>query len=194
MSTHLRYIQGYPEPILDQVEQLIQQGKLGVWLKQRYPNNHSITSDKALFEYTMDFKNRYLKKSSPLSKVVYDKKIHMVNNALGLHTYVSKVHGGKIKSKNEIRIANLFRQAPEPFLRMLVVHELAHIKEKEHNKAFYQLCCHMEPEYHQLELDARLYLIHQELTHQGLNQQELNQQEPAAQEQLHQKSQTNKKG
>ncbi|MDZ9008676.1 M48 family peptidase, partial [Escherichia coli] len=34
----------------------------------------------------------------------------------------------------------------------------AHLKEKEHNKAFYQLCCHMEPQYHQLEFDTRLWL------------------------------------
>lgn len=51
----------------------------------------------------------------------------------------------------------------KPLLRMLVVHELAHLKEKEHNKAFYQLCCHMEPNYHQLELDARLYMMVLEL-------------------------------
>ncbi|BCL69880.1 putative metal-dependent hydrolase [Vibrio nigripulchritudo ATCC 27043] len=164
MNTQLQYLQGYPEHILDQIQQLINQGNLGPWLQKRYPNNHNITSDKALFEYTMQFKNRYLKKSAPLSKVVYCKKIHTVNHALGLHTYVSKVHGGKIKSKNEIRIATLFRNAPEPLLRMLVVHELAHLKEKEHNKAFYQLCCHMEPDYHQLELDARLYLTYQELS------------------------------
>jgi predicted metal-dependent hydrolase len=42
---------------------------------------------------------------------------------------------------------------------MIVVHELAHLKEKEHNKAFYQLCCHMEPQYHQLEFDMRLWLL-----------------------------------
>lgn len=43
---------------------------------------------------------------------------------------------------------------------MIVVHELAHLKEKDHNKAFYSLCCHMEPDYHQLEFDTRLYLTH----------------------------------
>ena len=45
---------------------------------------------------------------------------------------------------------------------MIVAHELAHLREKEHNKAFYQLCEHMVPTYHQLELDLRLYLTHQE--------------------------------
>jgi hypothetical protein len=49
---------------------------------------------------------------------------------------------------------------PLEFLRMIVVHELAHLKEKEHDKAFYQLCAYMEPEYHQIELDLRLYLTH----------------------------------
>lgn len=76
---------------------------------------------------------------------------------------MAKVHGGKIKSKNEIRIASVFKNAPEPLLRMLVVHELAHLKEKEHNKAFYQLCCYMEPDYHQLELDARLFMIYTDM-------------------------------
>lgn len=34
---------------------------------------------------------------------------------------------------------------------------------KDHNKAFYNLCCHMEPQYHQLEFDTRLYLTHLDL-------------------------------
>jgi len=43
---------------------------------------------------------------------------------------------------------------------MIVVHELAHLKEAEHDKSFYQLCTHMAPDYHQLEFDLRLYLTH----------------------------------
>ncbi|NTV12271.1 MAG: M48 family metallopeptidase, partial [Zoogloea sp.] len=50
------------------------------------------------------------------------------------------------------------------FLRMIVVHELAHIKEREHDKAFYQLCRHMEPDYHQLEFDLRADLSYLEAT------------------------------
>ena len=41
---------------------------------------------------------------------------------------------------------------------MIVVHELAHLREKDHNKAFYQLCQHMLPAYHQYEFDLRVYL------------------------------------
>lgn len=166
MHSSLRYVHGYPQHIVEQVESLVTSGKLVRWFEHRYPEKHTIKSEKALFDYTMALKNRFMKKTAPLSKVIYDSKIHLINNALGLHTYASRVHGGKIRSKNEIRIASIFKDAPEPLLKMLVVHELAHLKEKEHNKAFYQLCCHMEPDYHQLELDARLFMIYQELKNQ----------------------------
>ncbi|MDG3088030.1 M48 family metallopeptidase [Vibrio hannami] len=162
MNKSLRYINGYPDSIVTQVSQLIESGKLTQWFEQKYPEYHQIKSEKALFDYTVELKNRYMKKTSPLSKVVYDGKIHLINNALGLHSFVSRNHGGKLKAKNEIRIASVFKNAPEPLLRMLVVHELAHLREKEHNKAFYSLCCHMEPDYHQLEFDARLFMIYLE--------------------------------
>ena len=61
---------------------------------------------------------------------MYDNKIHVLKNALGLHTAISRVQGGKLKAKAEIRVATVFRNAPEAFLRMIVVHELAHLKEK----------------------------------------------------------------
>ncbi|HIF9176843.1 TPA: M48 family metallopeptidase [Photobacterium damselae] len=154
----LKYLQGYPPHLLEQVQRLIEQDKLKDLLLKRYPKPHSITTEKALYDFTIDLKNQYIKKSAPLSKVNFDNKINVVNHALGLHTFVSRVHGNKLKAKNEIKIAALFKNAPLPLLRMIVVHELAHIKEKEHNKAFYQLCCHMEPNYHQLEFDTRLYL------------------------------------
>ena len=80
-----------------------------------------------------------------------------------MHTYQSRVHGNKLKAHNSINIAALFKQAPADFLRMIVVHELAHFKQKEHNKAFYQLCLHMEPNYHQLEFDTRLWLLAKQL-------------------------------
>jgi predicted metal-dependent hydrolase len=89
-------------------------------------------------------------------------------NALGTHTTVSRVQGSKLKSKREIRVASLFKDTPEPFLKMIVVHELAHLREREHDKAFYQLCAHMEPAYHQLEFEVRVYLTHLEATGERL--------------------------
>lgn len=159
----LKYIANYPPEIIAQIESLIEQNKLADFLLKKYPNPHQIISDKELREFTLTIKNKFIKKSAPLSKVIYDNKLHVVKNALGLHTYVSKNHGGKLKSKNEIRIASAFKHAPEAFLSMIVVHELAHLKEKEHNKPFYKLCEHMLPNYHQLEFEMRVYLTQLEV-------------------------------
>ena len=71
-------------------------------------------------------------------------------HALGMHTTISRVQGSRLKAKREIRIAGLFKDAPPEFLKMIAVHELAHLKERAHDKAFYQLCSYMEPGYHQL--------------------------------------------
>lgn len=156
--TVLKYLSSYSLEIQHQVKSMLVQKKLSNYLLTKYPQPHDIVNDKALRVFVMDFKNQYLKKSSPLSKIQFDDKIHVINNALGLHSFVSRVQGGKLKSKNEIRIATVFKSAPEEFLAMIVVHELAHLKEKDHNKAFYQLCQHMLPSYHQIELDLRIYL------------------------------------
>ena len=165
MSKPLTYLSHYPQHLQDQIQRMQAQNQLGNWLRSRYPNVHSINNDKDLRDYAMDIKNHYMKKTQPLSKVVYDNKIHIVNHALGLHSYVSRVQGGKLKSKNELRVSDLFKHTPEPFLNMIVVHELAHLTEKDHNKAFYKLCNHMLPDYHQLEFEVRVYLT--ELEHTG---------------------------
>lgn len=161
--TPLPYLQGYPEPLLNQVRTLINEQRLGKVIASRYPAAHEISSDKALYQYTLELKNRYMRNAAPVNKVAWDGKIQVIKHALGLHTAISRVQGGKLKAKAEIRIATVFKQAPADFLRMIVVHELAHLKEKEHDKAFYQLCCHMEPQYHQLEFDTRLWLTQMSL-------------------------------
>jgi len=154
----LKYLASYSPSIQNQVKTMLEEKTLSKYLLSKYPQKHNITNDKALRTFVMNLKNQYLKKSSPLSKIQFDDKIHVINNALGLHSFVSRIQGNKLKSKNEIRIATVFKGGPEEFLEMIVVHELAHLKEKEHNKAFYQLCQHMLPNYHQIELDLRIYL------------------------------------
>lgn len=162
--TALPFLAGYPDSLVSQVRSLIAQQRLGPWLAQKYPaKRHEIQTDKALFAYVQALKQQYMKSAPPLSGVCYDSKINVVKQALGLHLTHSRVQGGRLKSKSSIQIASLFREAPAPFLRMIAIHELAHLRHKDHDKAFYQLCCHMEPEYHQLELDLRLYLTQQSL-------------------------------
>ena len=158
MTQTLTYLSHYPEHLQTQIQQLLDKNKLGAWLRERYPNLHNVANDNDLRDYTLSLKNHYMKKTQPLSKVIFDSKIHIVNHALGLHSYVSRVQGGKLKSKNELRVSTLFKNTPEEFLNMIVVHELAHLKEKQHNKAFYKLCQHMQPNYHQVEFDVRVYL------------------------------------
>ena len=159
----LKYLSAYSPQVQSQIKSLLDQDKLGEFLLKKYPEQHNINNDKMLRDYVMDLKNRYLRKSPPLSQITYDKKIHVINNALGLHTFISRVQGSKLKSKNEIRVSELFKTAPEEFLEMIVVHELSHCRVKDHSKAFYQLCEHMLPNYHQLEFEMRLYLTQLEL-------------------------------
>ncbi|NHZ42089.1 MULTISPECIES: YgjP-like metallopeptidase domain-containing protein [Massilia] len=154
----LKYLSAYSEQTQAQVTQLIAQNKLGEVLKQRYPAAHEVRTDRALYDYVQDLKTEFLRNADPINKVVFDSKLHVIQHALGLHTYISRVQGNKLKAKHEIRVATVFKDTPIEFLRMITVHELAHVKEKQHDKAFYKLCCYMEPNYHQYEFDLRLYL------------------------------------
>jgi predicted metal-dependent hydrolase len=162
MLPKLNFLAGYPADVVAQVQQLIAGGQLGSILLKKYPDIHQIRTDKALYDYVLDLKNQYLRGAIALNKVAYDSKLQVLRQALGTHTTISRVQGGKLKAKREIRVAAVFKEMPEAFLRMIVVHELAHLKERQHDKAFYQLCQHMEPEYFQLEFDLRAYLCHRE--------------------------------
>ncbi len=156
----LKYLAHYPPQLIKQIQTLLEGQQLGKYLLNKYPAAHDLTSARALYDFAMDIKGEYLRSSKPISKVIYDDKIHIINHALGLHSNISRVQGNKLKAKNEIKISALFRRVPLPFLRMIVVHELAHLREKQHDKAFYKLCEYMEPDYHQLEFDLRVYLTH----------------------------------
>jgi predicted metal-dependent hydrolase len=159
----LKYLKAYPPHLQAQVQQLIATQRLGTYLSQRYPDRHQVQSDKALYAYTQALKQEHLRNAAAIDKVLFDNRLDLTHQALGLHTAISRVQGGKLKAKKEIRVAALFKQAAPEFLRMIVVHELAHLKEQDHNKAFYQLCEYMQPGYMQLEFDLRLYLTWRDL-------------------------------
>ena len=160
------YLAGYPGELQQEVRELMAAGRLVERLRRDYRCDHGVRTDGALYEYTMALKARHLRSAEPVSKVVYDNRLHVIASALGTHTTVSRVQGSRLKAKREIRVAGIFRALPEPFLKMIVVHELAHLKERAHDKAFYALCRHMEPDYHQLEFDLRLTLMQTEASGQ----------------------------
>jgi predicted metal-dependent hydrolase len=157
---NLTYLNGYPPDAVMQIESMLHSQKLGPWLLKKYPQGHGLRDDRALFDYVQGLKQDYLKGATPISKVLYDNKLQLVKNALGTHTTVSRVQGSQLKAKREIRIASLFKDTPLEFLRMITVHELAHLREREHDKNFYKLCRYMEPDYHQLEFEVRVYLTY----------------------------------
>jgi len=163
MMDELKYILNYNQQLKDQVRVMIAKNKLKNYLLGKYKTSHNITTDKALYNYIDQFKKEYFKKSAPLTKAKFDSKIDIIHNALGTHHFISKVQGKKLKSKNEIYIASIFKNLPSEFLTMIVVHELSHFKQKEHNKAFYNMCQYIYEPYHQVEFDLRLYLTYRDL-------------------------------
>ena len=158
------YLAGYPAALAEQVRELIEQNRLADILLKKYPSAHSVRTDKALYDYVQELKGTYLRNAGQISLVAFDSTMHVLQHALGMHTSRSRVQGAKLKSKREIRVAAVFKTMPPEFLRMIVVHELAHTKEREHDKAFYQLCRHMDADYHQSEFDLRAYLSYLDVT------------------------------
>ncbi|MGC3965779.1 MAG: M48 family metallopeptidase [Rhodocyclaceae bacterium] len=159
----LKYLSAYSPTLQDKVRALIAGGKLGDYLNERYPGRHDVRTDRALYDYVADLKQRHLRSAPAIDKVHYDSRLDVEHHALGLHTAISRVQGGRLKAKKEIRIATVFREAAPEFLLMITAHELAHLKERDHNKAFYRLCESIAPGYHQIEFDLRLYLTWREL-------------------------------
>jgi len=159
----LPYLAGYPAATLDQVRRLIAENRLQAYLDKKYPARHEVQSDSALLDYVSELKRDCLRNAAPLHRVRYENGMDAIRNALGLHMRSSRVQGAKLKSKQEIRIASVFREGAPEFLEMIVVHELAHIREADHDKRFYDLCEYMLPDYHQREFDTRLWLMARKL-------------------------------
>ncbi len=156
--TSLPYLTGYPPHLLERVERLQRDGELAAFVRERYPDTHTVRSNKELNAYVQALKQKHLRTAPPLGHAVYDNSLNVVHNALGLNVTTTRVQGAKLRKRREIRVAGLFKDAAPEFLRMIVVHELAHVKHSEHDRDFYRLCTYMEPDYHQLEFDMRLYL------------------------------------
>ena len=95
----LPYLRGYAPELLTRVTQLITERKLRESVLRRYPLTHDVCTDRALYDYVAALKAEHLRKAEPLAKVAYDNILHVVENALGTHTTVSRVQGTKLKDK-----------------------------------------------------------------------------------------------
>lgn len=166
----LPFLGGYPPEVVEPVRQALAAGTLGHWLQRRYPQAPGARSDAQLFARAQALRAGHLRHAGPLAKVVFNNRMSAAPAAvatLGTLTRVARVQGAALKTKQEIRISAIFKSAPSPMLDMILVHELAHLKEREHDKAFYALCRHMLPDYHQLEFDTRVWLCWQQRVQQA---------------------------
>ena len=154
----MKYLTGYPPELIEQVKQLSDAGKVESYLQNKYPIQNLIRSDKQLYEFAIKLKRNHLRHAPNPNRVAFDSKTTASAQALGLNKSKQRIHGKKIKTKNEILISTAFKNMPALFLEFIVVHELAHLKEKQHDKSFYKLCTNMLPDYHQIEFDMRVYL------------------------------------
>jgi UTP pyrophosphatase len=164
MEKCMRYLSGYGPEVIETLLPAFKDGRAEKSFQKKYSSygQGDVCNDKLLYEYVSQLKKRYLKSAPPLSRICFDKKVSLEKQALGLFSIIPRVQGRKIKSKHTIHIAEQFKKAPEPILRVIVVHELAHLRERDHSKSFYKLCTHIEPEYHSLEFDMRLWLALQD--------------------------------
>lgn len=60
MNIDLSLLRGYPESVIDQVKNLIIENELESYLASRYPDQHSINTNKALYSYVQDIKKGYI--------------------------------------------------------------------------------------------------------------------------------------
>jgi predicted metal-dependent hydrolase len=154
----LKYLASYSEQLRLQISDMIKSKRAVSYILEKYPKTHEIRTNSQLYSFVQDIKKRKMRQSAPLKNALYDSKIGLTHNALGLNTHKIISHGKKLKTQKDIRISSVFRSGPEEFLEMIVAHELAHIREIEHDKSFYKLCEHIVPSYHQFELDFRIFL------------------------------------
>ena len=62
----LVYLTGYPQDLQARVRALIEQGRLGTMLADKYPQAHAVRNDGQLYDYVQALKERHLRRSLPL--------------------------------------------------------------------------------------------------------------------------------
>jgi predicted metal-dependent hydrolase len=105
-----RYLLGYPPELLARANDLLAQGRLGQSVLARYPQGHDLRTEAALYDFVNALKRQFMRSAPPLAKVAWDPRLQLVQQALGTHTTVSRVQGGRLKTKREIHRQSLQRR------------------------------------------------------------------------------------
>lgn len=99
-----------------------------------------------------------MRNAGQLSVVLFDSRLQVMQHAAG-YTRIARVQE-RLKTKREIRVATVFREMPQQFLQMIVVHRLAHLKEGGHDKTLPTSLPAYGAGLHQLEFDLRTCLCY----------------------------------
>ncbi len=91
MTSPLKYLQHYPINLQNKIRELQAQNLLGDYIAQSYPQSHLIQNDKALYQYSNEIKQTFLRNAPQLDKVHYDNRLTTDHHALGLNTAISRV-------------------------------------------------------------------------------------------------------
>ena len=79
--------------------------------------------------------------------VQYSEKMQLYPNRISFRK--NKSRWGSCSSKDNLSFNIMLIQTPLPFIEYVVVHELAHIRHKNHSKAFWKLVQEILPDYKQ---------------------------------------------
>jgi len=68
VTSRFKYLQAYPESLLQQVQKISDGPGLGAWLLSRHPQAHGVRTDSTLYAYVMDLKMNSCAKPIPSTK------------------------------------------------------------------------------------------------------------------------------
>lgn len=92
---------------------------------------------------------RFAEDYIPSRLAYYSQKMGVTPTAL--HYSKAKTRFGSCSSKDSITFSLRLMEYPLPAIDYVVVHELAHIRHKDHSRAFYQFVASVLPDYKQRE-------------------------------------------
>jgi hypothetical protein len=109
----LTYLSGYSPTTQARVRALIGAGTLGNWLNERYPEQHAVTNDRALYDFTLAIKQRYLRTVQAPSKVAFDDRLEReLVIPFGASGYVALFH---IIGEREIVVSAIRHQREDDY-------------------------------------------------------------------------------